>query len=233
MALRIFETDPDALPKGSFSDDTVGRFHSGRQDEDGVPVALSHWRMTTADPKVAEAIAQLFGGSPVVDDESPAENNIEVQTDKTKVLVILDGPESVTSDMKLWNSGNLVHHCDGVEYLSPDDLKGRPCTCPPLMEDRKAAAKRKMGPSPSINVTFKLADDPELGTFRFQTGSWKMAEVLHEYDNALTRVGGPALVELGLEHVEYTTRKGRDVSYYKPVLKVLKSYNDAIADPKF
>ncbi|MFB7675609.1 hypothetical protein ACFC26_29795 [Kitasatospora purpeofusca] len=234
MALRIFETDPDALPKGNlFADDTVGRFHSGRQDENGVPVALSKWRITTGDPEVAAAVAQLFGGTPVADDESTAENNIEILTDKSKILAILDGPESITSDMKLWNSGNLVHHCDGVEFLSPDDLVGRPCHCPKLMEERKAAAKRKMGPAPSISVLFKLADDPELGAFRFQTGSWKMAEVLHEYDNALTRVGGPALVELSLELVEYTTKKGREVSYFKPVVKVLKSYNDAVADPKY
>ncbi|MFF2039362.1 hypothetical protein ACFVVX_02945 [Kitasatospora sp. NPDC058170] len=233
MALRIFETDPDALPKVSqFADDTVGRFHSGRQ-EDGIPVALAHWRITTGDPTVAQAVAQLFGGSPVTDDESTAENNIEVQTDKAKILVVLDGPESITSDMKLWNSGNLVHHCDGVEYLSPDDLKGRPCLCPKLMEERKAAAKRKMGPSPSISVEFRVADDLDLGKFRFQSGSWKMAEVLHEYDNALARVGGPALAELTLELVEYTTKKGRDVSYYKPVVKVLKSWNDAVSDPKY
>ena len=233
MALRIFETDPDSLPKGNpFSDDTVGRFHSGRQ-VDGVPEALSEWRITTGDPSVAQAVAQLFGGTPVTDDQSTAENNIEVQTDKAKILVVIDGPESVASDMKLWNRGVLVHHCDGVEHLSPEDVKGRKCGCPPLMEDRKAAAKRFMGPGPSIGITFALADDPELGKFRFQSGSWKLTEVLHEIDNALARVGGPALCELGLELVEYTTKKGRDVSYFKPTVKVLKAYNDAIADPKF
>ncbi|GAA0660257.1 hypothetical protein GCM10010193_08990 [Kitasatospora atroaurantiaca] len=233
MAIRIFETDPDARPKGNqFADDVVARFHSGRQ-VDNIPVALPHWRITTGDPEAAQAVAQLFGGTPVTDEESAAENNIEVQTGKAKVLVVIDGPESVTSDMKLWNSGTLVHHCDGVEFLSPDDLVGRPCGCPILMEDRKAAHKRKMGPGPSIAVTFKLADDPELGKFRFQTGSWKLAEVLHELDNSLSRVGGPALAELTIELVEYTTKKGRDVSYFKPVVKVLKSWNDAIADPKF
>ncbi|MET9617132.1 recombination directionality factor [Kitasatospora indigofera] len=232
MAIRIFETDPDALPKGSlYADDSVGRFHSGRQ-VDGVPEALSEWRITTGDPEVASAVAQLFKGS-VVDTESPNENHLEVQTDRAKVLVILDGPDAIASDMKLWNTGMLVHHCDGVEHLSPDDVAGRPCGCPPLMEDRKAAAKRRMGPGPSISVSFALADDPDLGKFRFQSGSWKLAEVLHEYENALTRVGAPALAELSLELVEYTTKKGRDVSYVKPVIKVLKAWNDAIAEPKY
>ncbi|MER5638411.1 hypothetical protein ABT095_15800 [Kitasatospora sp. NPDC002227] len=230
MALRIFETDPAAMPKAAFADDTVGRFHPGKS-VDGLPVALSEWRITTGDKAVADAVAQLFGGS-VVDTESASERHLEVQTDRAKVLVVLDGPESVTSDLKLWNGSNLVHHCDGVEFLSPEDLAGRPCGCPTLMEDRKAAHKRKMGPGPAISITFTLADDPELGTFRCQTGSWKLAEVLHELDNALTRVGAPALAELALEHVEYDTKAGRHVSYYKPTVKVLKAYNDAIADQR-
>lgn len=232
MALRIFETDPEAMPKArpSFADDTVGRFHSGRQ-VNNVPEALSEWRITTGDPDVAEAVAQLFGGSPVETD-SASENFIEVLSDKETVLVVLDGPSAIYSDMKLWNRSKLVHHCDGVEFLSPDERKGKPCGCPALMAERKQAAKDFMGPAPSITVTFRLADDPELGKFKFQTGSWSMAEVLHEYDNALSRVDGPALAELTLELVEYETKKGRQVSYYKPVVKVLKSYSDAIADPR-
>ncbi|MFI8263694.1 hypothetical protein [Streptomyces sp. NPDC085665] len=228
--MRIFETDPDAMPKGTFSDDTVGRFHSGKS-VDGLPVALPEWRVSTGDPEVAAAVAQLLGGTPVETD-STSENYIEVETATDKVKVVLSGVDAITSDLKLWNGPNLIHHCDGVEFLSPDEDRGRPCNCPRLMEDRKAAAKSKRGPSPSISVTFRLADDYDLGLFRFQTGSWKLAEVLHTVENALEKVGGEALCSLELELVEYTTKKGRDVSYRKPVIKVLKSWNDAIADPR-
>lgn len=231
MALRIFETDPDARPKATFSDDTVGRFHGGKA-ENGVPVALSEWRVTTGDPEVAAAIAQLMGGTPEETD-STSENFIEVLTDTSKVQVVLSGAEAIKSDLKLWNGSNLIHHCDGVEFISPDEDRGKPCRCPELMEDRKAAAKSKRGPSPSISVTFRLAEDYELGLFRLQTGSWKLAEVLHEVENALDRIDGEALCSLELELVEYTTKKGRDVSYRKPVVRVLKSWSDAIAAPKF
>ncbi|WP_327304727.1 hypothetical protein OG730_15075 [Streptomyces sp. NBC_01298] len=231
MALRIFETDPNAKPKGSFSDDTVGRFHGGKQT-DGIPVALSEWRVTTGDPEVADAIAQLMGGQ-AVETDSTSENFIEVLTTTNKVKVVLSGPSAVTSDLKLWNGSQLIHHCDGVEFLSPDEDRGMPCRCPALMEDRKAAAKTKRGPSPSISVLFRLAEDYELGLFRFQTGSWKLAEVLHEVENALEKVGGEALATIELELVEYTTKMGRDVSYRKPVIKVLKSWSDAVAEPTF
>ncbi|MFI1099807.1 hypothetical protein [Streptomyces melanogenes] len=232
MAIRIFETDPSAKPKQVFSDDTVGRFHGGKQ-ENGLPVALSEWRVTTGDPEVAAAIAQLLGGQPVETD-STSENFIEVLTDTNKVKVVLSGPDAITSDLKLWNGPSLIHHCDGVEFLSPEEDTGKPCRCPALMEDRKAAAKSKRGPSPSIAVTFRLAEDYDLGLFKLQTGSWKLAEVLHEVENALDRVGGEALATIELELVEYTVKKtGRNVSYRKPVIKVLKSWNDAIAEPTF
>ncbi|MDH6108849.1 hypothetical protein P3T36_002980 [Kitasatospora sp. MAP12-15] len=232
MALRIFETDPDARPKArqTFSDDTVGRFHSGIS-VDGLPKAISEWRVTTGDPEVAAAIAELFGGTPEETD-STSENFIQILTEKGSVLAVLDGPEAIYADMKLWNRNKLVHHCDGVQHLSPEEKKGRPCGCPELFAERKQAANDFMGPAPSISVTFRLADDTELGKFRFQTGSWSMAEVLHEYDAALSRIDGPALCELTLEHVEYETKKGRHVSYFKPVIRVIKSHSDAIADPR-
>ncbi|CAM5363084.1 hypothetical protein GCM10010329_85020 [Streptomyces spiroverticillatus] len=228
MAIRIFETDPDAMPRGTFSDDTVGRFHSGRQ-VNGIPESLATWRVSTGDPDVAAVVAQLLGGQPEETD-STSENFIEILTGAERVKIVLADASAVTSDMKLWNGSALIHHCDGVEYLSPDEDRGKACGCPALMEDRKAAAKSKRGPSPSISVTFRLADSYDLGLFRFQTGSWKLAEVLHEIENALDRVGGEALAELSLELVEYTTKKGRDVSYRKPTIRVLKSWSDAAAE---
>jgi hypothetical protein len=228
--MRIFETDPDAKPKPRFTDDTVGRFHSGRS-VNNVPESLSTWRISTGDPTVAEAVSILFGGTPVETD-STSENYIDVLSETDKVLIVIDGPDAISADMKLWNRSQLVHHCDGVEFLSPEEDAGKRCGCPPLFAERKAAAKAFRGPSPSINIRFRLADDYDLGEFRFQSGAWTLAEVLHEVENALSRIDGEALAELSLELVEYTTKAGRAVSYRKPVIKVLKSHNDAIADQR-
>lgn len=232
MAIRVFETDPDAKPRERVSyGGQVGTFAAGMTDEKGNPVALANWRILTGDPAVADAVAELFGGTPV-DTESSRDHHIAVDTSADKVLIIVNKPGDLRSDMKLWNRSALIHHCDGIEFLSPDDQRGEPCGCPETMDERKALAKRFMGPSPSIELTFRLADDPELGEFRFKTGSWTLVDVLHTVENALNAVDGPALCELSLELVEYTTKKGRDVSYRKPVITVLKSYNDAVADPR-
>ncbi|QMU72125.1 hypothetical protein [Streptacidiphilus sp. P02-A3a] len=232
MAMRIFETDPDAKPKtrSTFADDTVGRVHSGKA-VDNMPVSLENWRFSTGDREVADAVAQLFGGRPV-ETESTSENYIDIETDAPSVLVVLDGPGAIYSDMKLWNRNQLVHHCDGVEFLSPDEDKGMRCGCPATLAERKERAKRFAGPKPAISVTFRLAEDYDLGKFRFQSGAWTLAEVLHEAEEALSRVEGEALASLTLELVEYTTKAGRFVSYRKPVIKVLKSYNSAVADER-
>ncbi|MFJ8394376.1 hypothetical protein [Streptomyces sp. NPDC094144] len=229
MALRIFETDPAAKPKQrQFSEDFVGRFRSGRQVNNR-PEALATWRVTSGDPAVSDAVAKLMGGTPA-EWETSGEDFNEVVTETDKVLVVIDGPKALTADMKLWGRAGLIHHCDGVEFLSPEDDKGQACGCPPLMEDRKAQAKSGRGPQPNTNLVFRLADDYHLGKFRMLSTSWKLAEVVHEIDNALSAYKGEVLAELSLELVEFTTKAGRDVSYRKPVVKVLKAWSDAVAD---
>lgn len=232
MAIRVFETDPDAKPKERVSyGGHIGTFASGAKDEKGNPISLPKWRVLTGSQDVADSVAQLFGGTPF-DTESANDHHIAVDTDTDAVLVVVDKPGDLRSDMKLWNRNVLIHHCDGIEFLSPDDQRGEPCGCPETLDERKALAKRFMGPSPSIELTFRLADDYELGEFRFKTGAWTMLDTLHKVENALDAIDGPALCSLEMELVEYTTKKGRDVSYRKPVIRVIKSYNDAIADPR-
>lgn len=231
MALRIFETDPDAKPKAraSFDDGSIGKIHSGKMNGKK-PVSLDHWEFSTGDLTVAQALAELFN-APVVDTQSEAENYLRVEdTGTDSIEVILSGPGAIQSDMKMWVNSKLAHHCDGVEYLSPDEDAGTPCGCPALFADRKAAHKAGRGPAPSIKILFRLAQDPELGVFSFSTGSWTLAEVLYQYEDALSAVGGEAVADLALELVEYTTKQGRDVSYRKPVLTRIRSYNAAIAE---
>lgn len=230
MALRIFETDPDAKPKPrvSFDDGSVGKIHSGKMVGKN-PISLDHWEFSTGDLDVAQALSELFN-APVVDTQSDAENYLRVETETDSIEVILAGPSAISSDMKQWINGKLVHHCDGVEYLSPDEQRGDSCGCPAFFKERKEAAKAYRGPAPSIKILFKLAQDPELGLFAFSTSSWTLAEVLHEYEGALDRVAETAVASLGLELVQYTTKAGRNVEYRKPVLENIRGYNAAIAE---
>lgn len=245
MALDIWTTDPDNKPKPRkvFVNDTVARLHSGYMEpaangKKAYPVALSEWRVSTGDMTVASAVGELLGGTPVENEESPNENFIDVYTEAASIEIIVD-PGGLTSDMKQWSNGKLIHHCTGTVFLShPLDAEkvGEACGCPKLFAERKEAAKNGMGPDPDIRLNFRLADDANLGLMYWKTGSWTLAKVLHEVENDLERVGdgGPVLVRLELEEVSYVAKKGKmkgtTVEYTKPNVRVLKSLNDAIAD---
>lgn len=225
MALRIFETDPDAMPKprGEFADDIVGRFRSGKT-EGNRPVSLAEWRVTTGDPAVANEVSELLGGE-VAEWETTGEDSLEVLTTSARVSILVDGADAITSRMVLWGAnGTRIHVCDGVEFLEPEERRGQPCGCPALLAERKAAAKAGYGPKPDVSVRFRLAERPELGYFRFSSASWDLVRVLHEIENALDAVDGPARCTLSLELVEFTPKggpmAGRKVAYRKPVVRV-------------
>lgn len=215
MAIRIFDVDPDARPKKRFADDVVGRFRSGAQIN-GRPLALEEWRVTTGDPEVAETIHDLMRGQAPQEWQTQGEDNIEVYTSSSSVEVILDGPDALKTGMALWGRNGLIHACDGETTTD-----GTPCPMAgKTVQERKEAAKAGYGCEPSIQVYFRLAEDPGLGKFKFFSGSWTFAAEVDEPEAALDRIGGPARATLSLEVVEYTTKAGRDVRYTKPVLKV-------------
>ncbi|WP_431888698.1 hypothetical protein [Nocardiopsis alba] len=229
MALRIFETDPDSAPKErKFTNDVVGRFRSGRM-VGKFPESLEHWRVTTGDPVVADALSKMLGGHPE-EWETGGEDGIEILTNSRKVSIIIDQPTedrpAISAKMILWGANGVkIHECDGIEFLD-DERRGQPCGCPALLADRKAAAKAGHGPKPEVSVRFRLFDDPDLGEFRFRSSSWDLVKDLHNIENDLEDAhdDGPARATLSLELVEFVPKggpmKGRQVSYRKPVIKV-------------
>ncbi|MET9480967.1 hypothetical protein [Streptomyces sp. NPDC006638] len=231
---RIWDTDPDAKPRerAQYQDDVVGRFRSGRL-VGKQPESLNEWRVTTGDPVVAEMITGLLGGE-FTEWDTDKEDNLEILTDSASVEIIIDSSDKLDSSFKKFGFSGLEHHCDGVEYLSDDDasLVGTPCGCPAGFQDRKDRAKSGKGPKPSVELTFKLADAPQSGYFRFNSSSWELVKVLHTIFEAIDVTGGaedgkpgaPVRATLSIENVSYTTKAGRDVSYNKPVIKVLSLY---------
>jgi hypothetical protein len=244
MALRIFDTDPDSRAKERvvFDDGTIGRFHSGTQELNDkgqkVPVSLSEWEMSTGDADVSNGLAEFFN-TEAWDTEDESENHLRVKTGTDRLTVYLTGPGALTSDMKQWYNGSLTHHCDGIVFLSGESMSGEPlagtaCGCPELFAERKAAEKIGRGPKPDIKVVAALVGAEDLGTFAFKTGSWTMAADLWKYEDKLAAINGPTICDLWLELVEFTPKKGKMagklVSYYKPVLDNIRSYDDANAE---
>lgn len=197
----------------------VGQFHLGRR-VDNRPESLATWRVTTSESQVALAVADHFDAAPTESAPSP-DGEIEILTAASAVRVVIAGSPSINADMRLWGRGQLVHHCDGVVFLSPPSTAGSACGCPRAMSDRKALAKSGRGPQPSVTVSFRLAQDPSRGMFRFQSPSWNFATSLPAVRGALDAIGGEALCDLAIQRVDVPIRGGASLAYRMPVLTVL------------
>ncbi len=231
--LRIFGPDSENAPKKNrFADDIVGRFRSGYQVNNR-PAALQAWRVTTGDPEVANAIHAMLGGEAPQEWESKGEDTLEVFTDAKRVEIILDGPESLRQQMVLRNrNGEIVQAGDGETLTYPESMKGEPDPDADLsFQERKQKARDGIGAEPEISVIFRLAENPDLGLFRFTSGSWSLASDLNYHDVpgeladlSADSESGKVLASLGLEVVEFTAksgpRAGQLVSYTKPVIKI-------------
>jgi hypothetical protein len=234
MALKIFGDNPETAqkPRQRFADDIVGRFRSGHQ-LNGRPAALKEWRVTTGDPEVADVLHEILGGDAPQEWEAKGEDNIEVFTASKSVAIILEGEKSLRQKMVLWNrAGKLIQSGDGQVIEYPEERRGEPDPDAHLsFQERKQRARDGFGAEPQIEVYFRLADDEDLGIFKFQTGSWSMASDLayNDVEGDLADAvadseNGRAKAVLELEEVSFVAkngpRAGQTVTYTKPVLKI-------------
>lgn len=230
--LKIFGgPNGEAPKKQKFSDDVVGRFRSGYVANKR-PVALQEWRVTTGDPEVADKIAEILNGGEPQEWDASGEDNLEVFTKANEVEIILDNANALRQAMVLYGRKGIIRVSDGETISYPDDQKGQPDPqAGQTLQERKAEAQAGTGAEPRIEVFFRLAEDPDLGVFKFQSGSWSMAsdlayhDVAGEIEDVLADSDGKGvLATLTLEEVSFVAkngpRAGQTVSYTKPVLKV-------------
>lgn len=233
MALKIFGDDPAAQPKprNSSADAVVGRFRSGYQLNDR-PAALTEWRVTTGDPEVAAAIYDLLGGDAPQEWPAKGEDNLDIFTASKEIEVIIDSPKSVRQRLVLWGrNGKPIYTTDGE---TKDDGTPDPDSHLSLQE-RKQRGRASLGPTPDIDILFRLAAKPGLGVFEFRTGAWSLLQDLiwHDVESQLAAVQGAIAATLGLEGVLYTAkngpRAGQRIEYVKPTLTVRGAYSSSAA----
>lgn len=200
MAINIFDATNNAPRKNI---DVVGRFRAGHTLGKR-PMSLSEWRVTSDDPSITKAIADLYGG------ESQSWDNerqpYEVFTTEASIPVIV---ERVFSSMTLWGRNGLIRRCDGQTLSFPEENAGEPCPeCSKhkTLADRKEAAKKGTGCEPDINIRFRLTDAPDLGIFEFRSSSWSLAQDIGNVEEALSDFDGRAYGTLTLTPVEFTQK---------------------------
>lgn len=186
---------------------TTGRMHGGYLD--GVtPISLDHWRVTTSALDTATRAAALFGGRPQIVDASDGTRFYEVFTEAASINVIIETPDSIGTVFVLW-SHDRTTAMRGDGYTL-DDGSSDPDAELPIAE-RKERAKKGLGTAPETTVYFRLADDPDLGIFKFiQRNSWNLERNLARdgFYEKLDASDGPVLVELKREPVSFTAKQG-------------------------
>lgn len=220
-AMHIWGAVASSARPAERPDGTVGRFRSGHV-VDGAATALPRWRVTTGDPEVADKVYELLGGDAPQSWETTKEDNLEVFTASPEVEIILADPGALRQRMILWSRGELVIDSDGKTYAdgTPDPDADR------SFAERKEKGQDGLGPSPQIEVYFRLKEEPDLGIFKYQTGSWSLAQdlVREQTVEALEEINGPTLATLAIEEVSFVAkngpRAGQTVTYNKPVLTI-------------
>ena len=209
--------NPDVQPaRGAFQNDVVGRFRSGYQ-VNGRPAALTEWRVTTDDQAVADYISETYEGDEPQAWETKGDDDIEVFTKAESVDIILTGESAIEARMLIWARGQKrLVTCDG----SVAETDGKPHECL-IGGFSKKAEHEEQGHvcEPNISVTFRLADNPDLGLFKFQSGSWSLATSIAKAIGDYAKTGHSATATLALEVVEYESA-GVARRFTKPVVTI-------------
>lgn len=215
MPIDIFNPDVQRASRGPASD-IVGRFRSGYQIN-GRPASLTDWRVTTDDPDVAESVQALFGGDEPQEWDTKGDDNVEVFTTSNSVDIILSGDSAIEARMLIWAKGaKRIVTCEGDVF----ETEGKPYECETGgFRNKREHEEAGHVCEPVIAITFRLADNPELGMFKFQSGAWSLATSIAKAIGDYAKVEGDALATLALEVVEYE-QNGTPRKFTKPVLTV-------------
>lgn len=214
MPIDIFNPDVAPADTGGFgSDDIVGRFRSGYQVNER-PASLTEWRVTTGDPDIAKEVHGLLGGQAPQEWETKSEENLEVFTQAPSIDIILDGPSAIDARMLIWPKGQKrIVTCDKDIF----ETEGAPYVCETGgFRNRREHEEQGHVCEPRITITYRLADKPNLGIFKFETGAWSLVTQIAKSIGKLRDIDGDASATLALEQVVMKDGK----TFTKPVLTV-------------
>lgn len=211
LAQSIFSVQSDS--RGKFADDFVGRFRTGYLDGRS-PRSLQNFRVTSGDADVVNQIAESFGGT-AQEWEATGEDRLEVFTETSKVSILVQ-PRGISTGFVMWGRAGKIRACDGNIQTWGDDV-GQPCICAGWsLDERKEKSKQGIGCAPDISIAFRLADLPNLGLFRLQSGSFVLLKDIQSAELAVYEANEEKPATLGLEVV--TMKNGKE--FTKTVLKL-------------
>lgn len=161
---------------------------------------MDAWRFTTADPDVAERVAELFGGE-VLDNEH-AERVYQVFTE-AETLPIKINQGGIGVSLVLWGNGVKTAETDGTHLIEDGVLTDKICahTFEKSLDDILG-----MGFKPNLRLNFSIEDNEDLGSFALFSSSKTAMEHFARKEAELEEIDGSVSSTITLEFVE--TKKG-------------------------
>lgn len=188
-------------------------------------------RLRAAATAASRTKREVFGGEAPQPWETTQEDNLEVFTASPEVDIIIANSKALRQRMVLWSrQGKLVIDSDGATYADGTPDPDAELT----FAERKKKDQDGLGPAPQIEVYFRLAEEPDLGVFKYQTGSWSMlSDLVRDGTPArLAGIGRPALAQLGIEYIVFKAkngpRTGETISYRKLVLTIVRPWSATV-----
>jgi hypothetical protein len=178
---------------------------------------LRRWLFTTKAESIARRIEEIIGGDPWGRKTPSVRYAVLVARSGIRVEVGRELP--MRRRLIRGSEESPEHLCDGFSFLKPMERAGEACQCPVPLGERMAAARSGEGPRPDVGITFRLVDDPNLGTFQLDSVAWSL------FNSVIPKrcEGYPRRSEVGellIRRRTFTTRSGMSVQFAEPVLVI-------------
>lgn len=202
----------------------AGRIRTGAKTATGAPTTLPTFRFTSSDQQAIAEIARLYGGTPGEWDAKGGDR-FEVITEASEIrIAIPPDPLGGTPIYEAWKGGGCERRCDGVTCVihqqGPDGPE--PVEVPCLCEQED-----EMLCKPKTRLSVILPDIRFGGTWRFESGSWNVAEEMPGFVEMIEdlQARGITVARLRMEERVKKTPGKRTRRFKIPVLAL-----DATAD---
>lgn len=211
--MPMFKDFPQA--QNTPSSDVVGTIRTGKMDaRSNTPFSLDHFRFTADHSDITKKLSELYGGNPG-EWETSKPDKYELLSETNSLLVEV---RHFDSEFILWGANKPIRVCDGQNQKDDD---GDPCECPgDYWEHRDMAAKGKAC-KPNVSSKLILVDAPELGMFKFQSGSWLLASDVEEIEAYLADADNGSRMEFSIETYETKQGQTRQRPRFSPVKELV------------
>lgn len=185
----------------------IGRIRTGMQVEYTTmagkrgkrPTRLETIRLTSADHRMLERAASIYGGKVEEWPEAPDGDALQLVTEARELDVLVPGGQPLSQWYEMWRAGGCLRRCTGAE----ETLSGGPCLCPADPGDRTELAAKGEACKPITRVNL-LLPDMDVGAWLLVSHSFyaavELPPVVSLLSNMATQIGKPVPSKLWIDH---------------------------------